>query len=82
MRLTAAPGGSAHRIALHGREGWPLDAMGYDAWGRLTAVAYGEADGLDLPGHIRAHVRGQVLQIGPIKADGNAKDRTKGVSKP
>lgn len=67
-RLTAAPR-RLTRAALRfawAREHWPLDAMSYDAWDRLTAVAYGEADGLDLPGRIHARLRGQVLQIGPI----------------
>ena len=37
-RLTRA----ALRLAW-AREGWPLDAMGYDAWERLAGLVYGEA---------------------------------------
>ena len=51
--------------------------MGFDAWDRLTALAYGDAASLDLPGHIHARIRGQVLQLGPIKPAGGDKDRTK-----
>jgi tRNA(Ile)-lysidine synthase len=67
-RLAAAPR-RLTRAALRfawAREGWPLDAMSYDAWERLAGLVHGNAGGLDLPGHIHARLRGQVLQIGPI----------------
>jgi tRNA(Ile)-lysidine synthase len=78
-RLAAAPR-RLTRAALRfawAREGWPLDAMGYDAWDRLAGLVQGEAGGLDLPGSIRARLRGQVLQIGPKESGGNDKDDAK-----
>jgi hypothetical protein len=78
-RLAAAPRRhtrAALRLAW-AREGWPLDAMSYDAWGRLAGVAYGDADQLDLPGRIRARIRGRVLQLGPIRSVCDGRDVTK-----
>src|SRR5712691_4455578 len=46
------------------REGWPLDAMGFDAWERLAGVTLTESAALDLPGGIRARCVGRVVQIG------------------
>ncbi|HBI41258.1 MAG TPA: tRNA lysidine(34) synthetase TilS [Planctomycetales bacterium] len=77
-RLAAAPR-RLTRAALRftwAREGWPLDAMSYDAWDRLAGLVHGEtAGGLDLPGPIHARLRGQVLQIGPVASgsDDNGK---------
>jgi tRNA(Ile)-lysidine synthase len=48
------------------REAWPLDAMSFDAWERLAAVARGESSAVDLPGRIRARCQGRVVQIGPV----------------
>ena len=68
----------AHRPALAwAREGWPLNAMNYDAWDRLADLVYGGAAGLDLPGRIHARLRGQVLQLGPVKTGGADKDEAK-----
>jgi tRNA(Ile)-lysidine synthase len=78
-RLAAAPP-RLTRAALRfawTREAWPLDAMGYDAWDRLAGLAHGESGGLDLPGFIHAHLRGQVLQIGPKTFNGDDKDNVK-----
>ena len=78
-RLTAAPP-RITRAALRfvwARESWPLDAMGFDAWGRLTDLAHGKAGSLDLPGGVHARLRGQVLQIGPLKSGGADKDKPK-----
>jgi tRNA(Ile)-lysidine synthase len=59
-RLTRA----AMRLAW-AREGWPFDAMNYEAWERIADVAYGEVRAADLPGCIRARAQGRVLQVGP-----------------
>jgi tRNA(Ile)-lysidine synthase len=59
------------------REGWPLDAMSYDAWDRLAGLVHNDAGGLDLPGSIHARLRGQVLQIGPMESGGDDKDKAK-----
>lgn len=66
-RLAAAPR-RLTRAALRltwAREGWPLDAMNYEAWERMAAVAYGEAAAADLPGRIRARLLDRVFQVGP-----------------
>jgi tRNA(Ile)-lysidine synthase len=79
QRLAAAPG-RLTRAALRfawAREGWPLDAMGYEAWDRVAGLVQGEPGGLDLPGSIHARLRGQVLQVGPAKSGGADKDKTK-----
>lgn len=47
------------------REGWPVDAMNFDAWDRLAAVAAGEQTAVDLPGDLRARATGPVVQLGP-----------------
>ena len=78
-RLAAAPPRLA-RAALRfawAREAWPLDAMGYDAWDRLTGLVHCESGGLDLPGSVHARLRGQVLQIGPKESGGDDKDNMK-----
>ena len=65
-RLAAAPRRltrAALRLAW-AREGWPLDAMNYDAWERLAGLVYGEGRAADLPGGVRARVREHVLQLG------------------
>jgi len=79
QRLAAAPR-RLTRAALRfawAREGWPLDAMSYDAWNRLADLVHGEGAGLDLPGSIHARLREQVLQVGPIKSGGDDKDKAK-----
>jgi tRNA(Ile)-lysidine synthase len=68
--LAAAPAGvcrGALRLAWQ-REGWPLGAMGFDAWERLMMVARGEAKAVDLPGGVAARLRGRVLQLGRTTA--------------
>ncbi len=79
QRLEAAPRRLA-RAALRyawAREGWPLDAMNYEAWNRLAGLVCGESGGLDLPGSIRARLHGHVLQIGPTKSVGDDNDKRK-----
>jgi tRNA(Ile)-lysidine synthase len=64
-RLASAPRRLA-RAALRlawAREGWPLDAMNYDAWERLAGLVYGDGRAADMPGGVRARVRGRVLQL-------------------
>jgi tRNA(Ile)-lysidine synthase len=71
----AAAGRHQTRAALRllwAREGWPLDAMSFDAWERLAGVVLGEAAACDLPGGVRARRRGQVLQLGREEAGGGA----------
>jgi tRNA(Ile)-lysidine synthase len=78
-RLAAAPR-RLTRAALRfawAREAWPLDAMNYDAWDRLAGLVHEEAGGLDLPGSVHARLRGQVLQVGPIKSGGDDTDNVK-----
>jgi tRNA(Ile)-lysidine synthase len=48
------------------REGWPLDAMGYEDWQRLAGVIAGTQRSWDFPGHVRARRMGAVLQLIPI----------------
>jgi tRNA(Ile)-lysidine synthase len=63
----AAAGRHQARAALRllwAREGWPLDAMSFDAWERLAGVVFGEAAACDLPGGVRARRRGRVLRLG------------------
>jgi hypothetical protein len=75
--LAAAPPRIA-RAALRAvweREGWPVDAMTFERWERLAALAVGQGAAVDLPGRFRARRCGGVLQIGPIDAfrpDGSA----------
>ncbi len=49
------------------REGWPQDGVGFEDWKRVAALARGEIASIDLPGQLRARVRGTVVQIGPIE---------------
>jgi tRNA(Ile)-lysidine synthase len=63
--LAAQP---AHRLAevfrlVWRREGWPLDAMGYDAWQRLHAVVAQRCKAWEFPGPVRARRVGAVLQL-------------------
>jgi tRNA(Ile)-lysidine synthase len=46
------------------REGWPTGDMDFAAWDRLASVAYHELAAVDLPGEIRARVKGKVVQLG------------------
>jgi tRNA(Ile)-lysidine synthase len=50
------------------REGWPVDAMTFERWQRLTDLVFGDATAMDLAGRLRARRKGNVLQIGPIAA--------------
>jgi tRNA(Ile)-lysidine synthase len=47
------------------REGWPTNAMNFDAWDRLAELVFDEASDIDLPGGIRGQRRNQVVQLGP-----------------
>lgn len=65
--LTAAP---RHQVRamfrlVWDRESWPVDAMNFDSWERLAGVAFGESPAVDLPGKLRARVRGRVVQVEP-----------------
>jgi hypothetical protein len=51
--------------------------MSYDAWDRLAGLVHDESGGLDLPGRIRGRLRGQVLQLGPVKTGRADKDDAK-----
>jgi tRNA(Ile)-lysidine synthase len=65
-RLAAAPEREVRamlRLAWE-REGWPRDAMGFEAWRRLTAIARGAARSADFPGGVHACVRARVLLLG------------------
>ncbi len=45
------------------REGWPMDAMGFEAWERLADLALLETTAVDLPGFVQARRRGRVIQM-------------------
>jgi tRNA(Ile)-lysidine synthase len=45
------------------REGWPMDAMNFDAWERLADLALGDRSAVDLPGFIHARRRERVIQL-------------------
>jgi tRNA(Ile)-lysidine synthase len=60
------------------REGWPVGGMGYKAWERLAAVAFGELPAVDLPGKIRARGRGPVVQV-MMCTDGDPRSKANGV---
>jgi tRNA(Ile)-lysidine synthase len=67
QRLSSAPRflvREAFRLAWS-REGWPMARIGFEEWDRLTRVAFGELQAVDMPGGIRAVVRPQVVQVGP-----------------
>jgi tRNA(Ile)-lysidine synthase len=55
----------AFRVAWR-REGWPADAMTFEHWRRLTAVALGEAYAADFPGGVRARCLERVVQLGRV----------------
>jgi tRNA(Ile)-lysidine synthase len=64
--LAAAP---RHRVRevfrlLWGREGWPLNGMGYRDWQRLADLAAGGATALDLAGGVHARRCDRVIQVG------------------
>jgi tRNA(Ile)-lysidine synthase len=46
------------------REGWPRDAMGFDAWQRLAEQARGRGTATDFPGGVRACHRERVFLLG------------------
>jgi tRNA(Ile)-lysidine synthase len=45
------------------REGWPLGAMGYEAWQRAAALVRGEDAAMDFPGGLHMRRVGHVIQI-------------------
>jgi tRNA(Ile)-lysidine synthase len=65
-RLAAAPRYQVREALrlLWAREGWPMGAMGYAEWNRLAGLVFGESVAADLPGGVRARLRGRVLQLG------------------
>lgn len=48
------------------REGWPMGAMGFEAWRRVAEVALGRRGAVDLPGRVHARRRGRVVQVGRL----------------
>jgi tRNA(Ile)-lysidine synthase len=48
---------------LWAREGWPVDAMTFEAWERVAGLAFGEQTALDLPDGVRAQRRREVVQL-------------------
>jgi tRNA(Ile)-lysidine synthase len=46
------------------REGWPVDALGYEGWERLGGLVFDEGRAVDLPGRAQARRRGPVVQLG------------------
>ncbi len=46
------------------RQGWPEDAIGFDGWERLAAVATGAETACDLPQGVKAQRIGRVLRLG------------------
>jgi tRNA(Ile)-lysidine synthase len=54
------------------REGWPRREMGFAEWDRLADLCRGRPAALDLPGSVRARVRGRVIQVGPAPAAGGS----------
>jgi tRNA(Ile)-lysidine synthase len=67
-RLAAAPRPRLREALrlLWQREGWPVGAMGFDAWERAAAAALGEATAADLPGGVRVRRRGRAVQVGRL----------------
>jgi tRNA(Ile)-lysidine synthase len=65
-RLSAAPEREVRAMLrlVWEREGWSRDAMGFDAWKRLTALARGDGKAADFPGGVHACVRGRVVLLG------------------
>jgi hypothetical protein len=45
------------------REGWPMDAMGFTDWQRLTEIVAGQRPAWEFPSHVRARRLAQVLQL-------------------
>jgi tRNA(Ile)-lysidine synthase len=65
-RLAAAPRRlvrAAFRL-VWAREGWPVDALGYEGWERLCGLVFDESRAVDLPGRVHARRRGGVVQLG------------------
>jgi tRNA(Ile)-lysidine synthase len=64
-RLAAAPRRAVRTMfrLLWVREGWPLDAMGYESWERLAVHATAGSGGLDFPGRIHVRSRERVVQV-------------------
>jgi tRNA(Ile)-lysidine synthase len=67
LRLAAAPEREVRALLrfVWEREGWSRDAMGYEAWQRLTALARGSGKSADFPGGVHACWRGRVVLLGP-----------------
>jgi tRNA(Ile)-lysidine synthase len=65
-RLTAAPPREVRAMLrlVWEREGWSRDAMGFDAWQRLTALARGDGKAVDLPGGVHARAQERVVLLG------------------
>jgi tRNA(Ile)-lysidine synthase len=65
-RLAAAPEREVRAMLrlVWEREGWSRDAMGFDAWHRLTALARGDGKAADFPEGVHACVRGRVVLVG------------------
>jgi tRNA(Ile)-lysidine synthase len=45
------------------REGWPMAAMGFEAWERVAEVALGETAAAEFPGGVRVQWRERVVQV-------------------
>jgi tRNA(Ile)-lysidine synthase len=54
------------------RESWSLGDMDHAAWERLADVALGGIGAVDLPGHLHARRRANVVQVGRILAEPDA----------
>lgn len=63
LKKASRPGLRALFRLVWQREGWPVDAMGFEAWQRLADVALGSCPAVDLPGPIHARHRRGVIQI-------------------
>jgi hypothetical protein len=69
LDLACLAGAPRHRVReafrlLWAREGWPLGAMGHEAWDRLAGLVFGEAAATDLPGGVRARGGERVIRLG------------------
>jgi hypothetical protein len=64
--LAAAPAHLAREVLrlIWTREEWPVGGMDFDAWDRLAGLVGGAIPALDMPGGVRAQIKGRVVQIG------------------
>jgi tRNA(Ile)-lysidine synthase len=53
--------------AVWTREHWPMGEMGHEQWDRLAGMVFEGAAAVDAPGGIRARLKGNVVQIGPVE---------------